>query len=48
MATFTADEKTKNQIQQNFMSFLKSTKAFVAKAPSEDVYHLQFDLFIGD
>jgi transcriptional regulator with XRE-family HTH domain len=45
IATISADEKTKNQIQHNFMLFLKSVESLVEKAPNEEIYHLQFDIF---
>lgn len=45
LATFAADEKTKTEIQKQFMVFLKNVESLVEKAPNEEVYHFQFDVF---
>jgi hypothetical protein len=41
---FSADEKTRKVIQQNFLDFLKKTEALVGQANPENVYQINFDL----
>lgn len=45
LATFTADDATRLQIQHHFVDFLKKVEKLVADAPAEEVYQVQFDLF---
>ncbi len=44
-ASFSSDERTREKIKDSYMDFLSKVSAFVKDAPSEDVYHLNFDLF---
>jgi len=44
-ASFTSDEKTKEGIRIEFLNFLKKIEKYVTKAPSENLYQLNFDLF---
>jgi len=43
--TFTADVKTRKQIQAEFLDFLTRAKELVDKAPAEEVFQMNFDLF---
>ncbi|MCK5074562.1 MAG: TIGR02147 family protein [Bacteriovoracaceae bacterium] len=43
--TFSSDIKTKNKIQEKFLSFLNEIESLVKDAPTEDVFQLNFDLF---
>jgi uncharacterized protein (TIGR02147 family) len=42
---FSADAKTKDQIQAEFMRFLKAVEAIVKEAPPKSLYGMRFDLF---
>lgn len=44
-AIFTADVKTRQEIQESFVEWLSSTGAKITKAPSRGVYQMAFDLF---
>ena len=44
-ATVTMNEETKLRIQTRFVDFLKEIEQDVLASPSEDIYHIQFDLF---
>lgn len=43
--TFSADPDTREQIQREFLSFLKKIEGLVKEAPAKDVFGLSFDLF---
>lgn len=43
--TFTADERTREKIQREFLNFLERIEDYVKDAPSEQVYQVHFDLF---
>ena len=43
--SFTSDEETKENIRIEFLNFLKKIEKLVTKAPSENLYQLNFDLF---
>lgn len=43
--TFTADERTRERIQREFLDFLGRIEGYVKDAPSEQVYQIHFDLF---
>lgn len=43
--TFTADEKTRERIQREFLAFLTNIEELVKSAPREHVYQMHFDLF---
>jgi hypothetical protein len=43
--TFSADEKTRLQIHDRFLEFIRDIEDLVKMAPSENVYQLGFDLF---
>ncbi len=45
MVTFTADEETRERVQQEFMMFLGKIEQLVKEAPSKEVYQMHFDLF---
>ncbi|MBX2988582.1 MAG: TIGR02147 family protein [Bdellovibrionaceae bacterium] len=42
---FSADPETRDQIQKEFLKFLKAVEPLVQTAPSEEVYGLSFELF---
>ena len=42
---FAADEKTRKQIQDRFLKFLKDIEPVAKKAPSEKAYQMSFDFF---
>jgi uncharacterized protein (TIGR02147 family) len=44
-AVFSADAATRENIQKNFLVFLKQAQGDVSKAPAEGVYQMNFDLF---
>lgn len=44
-ASLTMDQKSKLQIQGEFVEFLKKCEKIVLKSNPEDLYHFQFDLF---
>lgn len=46
--TITADDETRKTIHAEFNAFLKRIEALVQKAPSEQVFQLNFDLFRWD
>lgn len=43
--TFSADAETRENIQREFLKFLKAIEGMVKDAPAKDVYGLSFDLF---
>jgi hypothetical protein len=43
--TFAADEKTRAVVHDEFLKFLRHVEAVIKPAPSEEVYHMAFDLF---
>lgn len=43
--TISADESTRQAIQEEFLKFLKVIEGKVAKAPAEELYGMRFDLF---
>lgn len=43
--TFSADAETRDQVQREFLKFLKSIESLVKDAPAHDVFGLSFDLF---
>ena len=43
--TFSADDKTLLKLKQEFLALLKKTEASVRKAPAQNVYQMNFDLF---
>jgi hypothetical protein len=43
--TFTADEETRIEIRRQFQVFLKRIEELARKAPEEEVYQINFDLF---
>lgn len=44
-ATFSANEKAKDEIASSFAEFLRTVDSIVRAAPSEEVYQIHFDLF---
>ena len=42
---FSADQKTKKQLHQKFLEFLKSCESLVTDAPPKQVFQMSFDLF---
>lgn len=46
--TISADEKSRNQMQEEFMTFIKRAQAIVSEAQPERVYQINFDLFPWD
>lgn len=42
---FSADEDTRDQIQAEYLKFLKAIEGLVKKAPSQNIFGLSFDLF---
>ncbi len=42
---FSADPQTKNKIQAKFLELLKETEPWVQKAPSQETFQMNFDLF---
>jgi len=43
--TFAADEKTRKHVHQEFLKFLRATEPEIKAAPSEEIFHMSFDLF---
>lgn len=43
--TFAADEAARVFVHQEFLKFLRAIEPAIEKAPSEDVFHMTFDLF---
>lgn len=43
--TFAADEKTRKKVHEEFLKFLRATEPEIRAAPSEEVFHMSFDLF---
>lgn len=44
-ATFSGDEEIRQQIQQEFLKFIKTLQKYLAQGGTEEVYQLNFDLF---
>jgi uncharacterized protein (TIGR02147 family) len=45
MGTFSADEATFDKIKTRFRAFLKEVEPLISRAPSKNVYQMNFDLF---
>lgn len=44
-ATFSANEEVKTEIKAEYLAFLESISKKIEQAPSEEVFHMNFDLF---
>lgn len=45
IATFSADEKSHEEIRIEFMKYLKKVETIVKRAPRKDLYQIHYDLF---